>query len=403
MIWDLKNYQAWMEKCSYCSFCEATCPVFLADLLETHVARSRMKIIQNALLSSNLALTPRVHDIINRCLLCTKCQQTCPCGVPVDEIVISARHQLYHGKRKNMAKRFLMRKIMEKRGVKGLLKQLEPLAKAMGFSPKEIPPIPAKSFADLYQGTYSTKGQARSKVAYFVGCATNTIYPDTGDAVMKVLQQNNIEVTLPEKLVCCGIPALVEGDLKTAREMMHSNITILAALEVDAIISDCTSCVMVLKDKLLKVIGIDDPLRSQAETVAAKIQEVSLYLNTIGLSQQPSALNCQYTYHVPCHSSWSPDISEAPRQLISEIPGTDLVEMEDADKCCGAAGTFFTEYQELSQKIQAPKLDNIKNTGVNTVVTPCPSCRFYLKAGLKENQEVIHPIAFLAKAYALEA
>ncbi|MCP4753821.1 MAG: (Fe-S)-binding protein [Proteobacteria bacterium] len=403
MIADLNKYKELMETCSHCAFCEATCPVFLEDLLETHLARSRMEIIKASMLDGTLSVTPRVKEIVDRCLLCSNCKQTCPASIPIDEIVISARYRLYEGKRTHAAKRFFMQRIMGKRGVKGLFKRAVSLAGTVGMGPKEMPPLPKKSFDDLYRGTYRPQDKARAKVAYFVGCATNSFYPDTGDAVMKVLLRNGIEVVVPDGLVCCGIPALGEGDIPTAHDMMRKNVALLSKLEVDAIVTDCTSCGLTLKERVLKVIDANDPLRSKAEAVAAKIREVTDFLNTVGLTDKPSDLAGQYTYHVPCHGNWTPTLNEAPRELLARIPQADLVEMENAERCCGAGGTFFMEYEELAGNIRSHKLEAIKETRVDTVVTQCPSCRTYLKAALEKDQTVMHPVSLLAKAYGFDS
>lgn len=108
---------------------------------------------------------------------------------------------------------------MENRGIEGMMGKLGSIAKTVGV--KELPAIPEKPFEDMFKGTSIPKGKKRGRVAYYVGCATNSIYPETGEAVMKVLFENGIEVVIPDGLVCCGIPALGEGDLKTAREMMQ--------------------------------------------------------------------------------------------------------------------------------------------------------------------------------------
>ncbi|MFH2129686.1 MAG: (Fe-S)-binding protein [bacterium] len=402
MLTDLTSYEDLMDKCSSCSFCEATCPVFRADLLETHVARARMLIIREALVNKSLPVSKRVHEIVNRCLLCSNCKQTCPAAVPVNEIVIAARYELYKGKRMNLPRRMLLKQIMENRGVTGLLKKAESLAKLAGISPREIPKIPERSFADLYQGTYAPKGEIRAKALYFVGCGTNTLYPDTGDAVMKVLAHNGIEVTIPEGLVCCGIPSLAEGDIETARRMMETNISLLADTGADVILTDCTSCGLTFKEKLLKVIPADDPLYEKAVAVSGKIREVTDYLNQVGLVPDSLSLDRTYTYHVPCHGNWTPTLNEAPRELLSTIGQAERVELENPDTCCGAGGAFFIDFKELSQKIRAPKLEDIANTGVDLVVTQCPSCRSYLGSALGEAQRVVHPITLLAMAYGFE-
>ena len=114
---DFTIYTESMEKCSHCSYCEATCPVFLEDLLETHVARARMELIKAVMVDEVMPVTDRFKEIVDRCLLCTNCRQTCPANVPIDDIVIAARHKLYNGKRMGMIKRKLLKQIMENRGI----------------------------------------------------------------------------------------------------------------------------------------------------------------------------------------------------------------------------------------------------------------------------------------------
>jgi glycolate oxidase iron-sulfur subunit len=109
-----------------------------------------------------------------------------------------------------------------------------------------MPPLASKSFDKLYSGTIKAGGQTRKRVAYFVGCGTNFMFPDTGVATVKVLTRNGIEVIIPEGQVCCGIPSMAEGDIKSVREMVKTNVKIFSGLEVDAIVTDCTSCGMIV-------------------------------------------------------------------------------------------------------------------------------------------------------------
>ena len=395
---DIKAYEDLMAKCSHCQFCQATCPVFLEDLVETHVARARMGLIQASLLEGSLPVSQRIRDIVDRCLLCTNCTQTCPGGVPVDEIVVAARYQIYGGKRQGTAKRYLMRKIMNKRGFGGLLGKTISLAQRIGWSSKDLPSLALKPFKARYRGRIAPEGEPRAKVAYYVGCATNALYPDTGADVVRVLTHNGIEVVIPDGLACCGIPALAEGDLDTVHEMVRTNVDILEKQEVDAIVTDCTACGMMFKVKAAKAFPENDPMRARIDAVAGKIWEVTDYLNHVGVLAEPSPLAEQYTYHVPCHRGWTQTINDAPRELLAQVPEARLIEMDDPEKCCGAGGVFFMEFRDLSEDIRSHKLEDIGRTGVKTVLTQCPACRLYIGSQLKD-ETVMHPVSFLARAY----
>jgi glycolate oxidase iron-sulfur subunit len=289
---------------------------------------------------------------------------------------------------------------MNQRGMRGLLGIAGSVAHKMGWTPEELPTPASKPFAKKFKGRIPAKGEARARVAYFVGCATNTLYPDTGKAVVNVLAHNNIEVHIPEGFVCCGMPALAEGDLALVQEMMRKNVPILAGCEVDAVVTDCTSCGLMFRAKAAKTLPDDDPLRPQAEALAEKVWEVTDYLNQIGLSIEPPSLSESYTYHIPCHRGWTPTVDDAPRSLMGRVPEARLIELEDPDKCCGAGGTFYMDFKELATEIRARKLADIRQRGAQTVLTQCPACRSFLGTRLDDCQ-VTHPIALLAKAYGI--
>ncbi len=395
----LTDFNDLINKCSQCNYCQATCPVYLEDMLESFLPRNRIHVIQEAMINKSMPLSQRGQEIIDRCLLCTNCVQTCSSQVPIDEIVIAARFYSNQNKSRigNM-KNLIMGKLLTQRGFTGMMSKAGALVQKIAFGSKEMPALASKAFDKIYSGTISPQGKVRGRVAYFVGCGTNFMYPDTGVATVKVLIHNGIEVIIPAGQVCCGIPSLSEGDSKSAEEMIRTNIKTFTAMNVDAILTDCTSCGMMFKEKFAKILPADDPLQEKAQAISAKVWEVTDYLNTIGLIKQPSAVSQSYTYHVPCHRGWSSTVRNAPRHLLAQIPQATLVEMEYSERCCGAAGTFFIDHRDLSTSIRSHKIDDIIATDAEMVVTQCPVCRFYLSAGLTE-QVVLHPVGLLAKAY----
>jgi len=401
LIGDLEYYRELVEKCSHCALCEAVCPVYLEDMLETHVARARVDIIYQTLYKKSMPVTPRVREIIGRCLLCTSCTRDCGAAVPVHEIIITARAALYNGRKRDPLRSYFTRSMMEKRGIKGFPALMLAGAQKLHVAPQGFPGVSLRTFDSLYRGSYLPGGKKRAKVAYFTGCATNTMDVETGISVMKVLAHNGIEVVIPDKLMCCGIPALGEGDIGTVRRMVRSNIAILAGLDVDAIVVDCTSCGMMLRSEAIKILPAEDPLQAKAVVLSAKVFEVTDYLDTIGLAVEPGPLAESYTYHMPCHRGWTPTLSDAPLQLLSKIPGLKYKAMEEPGKCCGAGGAFFMQYSDLSRGIRRRKLADISGSGADVLISQCPGCRSYLSAGLGKSWKTVHPITLLCRAYGL--
>lgn len=398
MTYELSSFTEQMDKCSHCAFCQATCPVFLEDLVETHMPRARMNLAKAALVDKSINQTKRLEQIIDRCLLCGNCVRTCPAAVPVNDIVIAARKQLYKGKRKNIFERNFLNSFMANRGMDFFHRAAFSIAKKAGKIPDGALSSKSKKFCDEFCGTFPAKGKKRARVAYYVGCATNSTYLQTGRAVLNVFAKNGIEVIVPEGLICCGAPALAEGDIDTAYNMALHNVKILADLDVDAIVTDCTTCGLMLKENAIKLAPFDTPLMEKAMAVAAKTWETTDYLNNLGLGAIFGPLNTKITYHVPCHGQWSPTLADAPRDLAQKVPETTLVEMDEPESCCGAGGAFFLDNFKLSSGIREKKMSQIARTKATAVLTQCPACRGFIMAGAPD-VNVMHPMDFLAQAY----
>lgn len=393
----LENYQDIINKCSHCGYCQATCPVYLEDLLESQVARNRLNLINQVLILKTMPSSQRFKEILDRCLLCTNCTQTCSSKVPVAEIIIAARAEAGKSTLGGL-KSFVVSKMLQQRGLTGLMGKAGSLVQKMGVAAREMPQLASKPFNKIHSGTIPAQGEQRGRVAYFVGCGTNFLFPDTGVATVQVLTRNGWEVVIPAGQVCCGIPAIAEGDLAAARDMVVTNLNLFDLENVDAVITDCTSCGMMIKEKFSKMLEAEDPLQEKAQAWADKIYEITDFLQQQGLTNTPTALNACFTYHVPCHRGWSPTVVDAPRELLGNLPGAELRELPDPEKCCGAAGTFFMEHRDLSESIRSHRVEQIEASEVQTVITQCPVCRFYLSAGLK-HQQVTHPVIMLAQAY----
>ncbi|MBI9076070.1 MAG: (Fe-S)-binding protein [Desulfatibacillum sp.] len=398
MSFELNDFEEMMAKCSYCAFCQATCPVFLQDLLETHMPRARMSLAKACLVENTIPRTKHLEEILDRCLLCGNCERTCPAGIKVNDIVVAARKSMYKGKRKTFLERNFLNSFMQKRGMDWLHRTAFAVAKKIGRVPDGILNPRAQTFSKQFTGVFPAKGEKRATVAYFVGCATNSSYVETGKALLNVFTKNGIEVIVPEGLLCCGMPAIVEGDTETAYNMFMHNVRIFHKMEVDAVVTDCTTCGLMFKENGAKLAPAGTPLLEKVQGVAAKMWEATDYLNHLGLVDPPNQLDTKFTYHVPCHRAWSPTLAEAPRDVARQVPGAELCEMAEPESCCGAGGTFFVQHEELSGGIRGKKKAMIEDTGANTILTQCPACRGYLAAGCEE-KVVMHPLDFLAQAY----
>jgi len=108
------------------------------------------------------------------------------------------------------------------------------------------------------------------------------------------------------------------------------------------------------------------------------------------------------TYHDPCHLNRGQGISKEPREILKSIPGVEMIEMKEAGRCCGMAGSFSLVHPDLSAQISDRKTSDITQTLTDTVATGCPACRLQLQSGLENagvDEEVLHTIQILAESY----
>lgn len=394
----LEQYREALERCSQCGYCQASCPVFSQELLESYTARGRTLLIKAALLDKALPLGKRTKEIVANCLLCGACAHTCPGGLPLDEMTVAARGLLRPGGPAASLRRSLHRRLMEQRGHPGSLGKLGPLGKTLGLAPADLPQPAARPFLADQPLVLRPSGQARARVAWFVGCAANSLHLDTAQAVRKVLLANGVEVALPEGMACCGLPALAQGELELAQDLARRNIAALAAQEVDAVVTECTSCVLMLRDKMSRLFEPESPEARAAERLAPKVMEVGAFLHKLGLSQAPRECGVSYTLHQPCHAAGFAQQVQAGLALLEQVPEAGYRPMADPAACCGAGGDFFLKNPALSQGVRRSKLEQIEQSRAEMVVTPCPACRHYLGLALGPDK-VKHPLAILAGAY----
>ncbi len=236
--------------------------------------------------------------------------------------------------------------------------------------------------------------RAAKRVAYFVGCATNLLYPETGRATVDALARSGVDVVVPRGQTCCGTPVFNSGDFETARAMARRNIRLLRATGADAVVTGCGSCGLTLKREYEQMLGLDGgvglPVFDFAEFLAyrgfdAGSAELAADASEAGGRSRDHAdagaapPKVRVTYHDPCHLSRGQGIRDEPRQLLRALPWVEFVEMRDADRCCGSGGTFSLSHYDISKQIGARKVAAIRDAEVDVVVTECPSCVMQLR------------------------
>jgi glycolate oxidase iron-sulfur subunit len=226
------------------------------------------------------------------------------------------------------------------------------------------------------------------------------MYPNVSRNTVKILAHQGFDVLTPKDAKCCGAPHLSEGDRDTARALAMFNLDLFLQQEVEWIVTDCAGCGAALKQ-------YEELLEGPAEyeklaRFRSKLRDISEFLAEVGLrTDELQEVTATVTYHEPCHLCHAQGISRQPRELLKQIPGIELREMNEASWCCGSAATWGLKYSRESQQVLDRKLANVAATGAQLLVTANPGCQLQLSWGLREAgmpQQVVHLMELLGRA-----
>lgn len=407
-----------LERCNKCGFCTAVCPTFQATGMETQVTRGRVSLLQDVR-AGTLTLAEAAISF-DTCLLCEACLSVCPPKVDIGALVSAARGQLRAEQGIHPVERFVLRTVLpwprllrlateagalaDRLGLRAVAGRLGLLKGTLGRAARVGPRLAlkgARSAIGTFHQPSATKPRAR--VAYYITCIKDAVYPDVARAAVAVLRANDVEVVLPQ-VSCCGLPHHSAGDLQGMKQQARRNLAALADLDVDAIILDDGSCTAHLLH--LPEILAGDPEEETARRVAAKIRDLAVFLEELGPAPM-GALNARVTWHDSCshkHGIQSARAgqhpTEAARRLIRRIPGITFVEAPPSTECCGGAGAIMIKQPETSDLVLEQKFAALDSTQPDYIVASAPSCVMQLQRGARERGSAAR-VVFLAELLAL--
>jgi glycolate oxidase iron-sulfur subunit len=263
-----------------------------------------------------------------------------------------------------------------------------------------VPRVPASEGLKTVKRALKKIAKPRYNAAYFLGCYAPNFAPERAAATIRVLNKNRVEVSVPD-FACCGLPAAGYGDTESARDLARKNIDMASKMKVDAVVTPCASCSSFLKD-YAKLLAEDPEWADKAKEFAGKVKDISEFLVDIGLNTEMGELKRKVTFHDPCHLAHYQKITDQPRTILKSIPGVEFVEMNEADMCCGAAGSYAFKNYDLSQKVLERKMGNVTRTGADTLVSSCPACIMQLACGASQQKlpvSVLEIVELLDEAY----
>jgi glycolate oxidase iron-sulfur subunit len=404
--------------CIRCGLCLVACPTYREHLTETASPRGRVALARMAL-EGRLQLSPNFMDQMYSCFACKACSEICPVGIHPDELALSMRHvqeqiapaawkgPLFSGlvsHARRMEAATLPLRLYEGLGVRRLARLLR-LERVLPGRIRDweamLPRVPRRPLRRVLPEIAEANGQERYRVGFFLGCAQSLLFADQSAATVRVLARNGCAVIAPSDVECCGMPARGYGRLDLVERHARRNIAVFERYQVDVIVSDCATCGSTLKE-YGSLLAADPEWAPRAEAFRRKVRDVSEFLAEIPLRRPTGRVPKRVTYHDPCHLRRGQRVWKQPRSLLAKIDGLELVELPEADWCCGSAGSQLITHYETSLRVLNRKLDNIADTGCEVVASGCPGCRMQLNAGIERrglDVQVVHPVELLDEAY----
>lgn len=447
-----------MRQCIHCGFCLPTCPTYAVLGVEMDSPRGRIYQMQ-AVAEGRLAITDDFIEHMNCCLGCRACETACPSGVQFGKLIEAAREQIQldtpdvafqegadsHGSDEydslmsptetpvlnsfvaKAIRRFFFDIMLPSRLVLTLVfaglklyqrSGLQALVHNIGLfdAINNLPtPLQGKlkvpeALMDVATGPIVPQplpeiipalGTRRYRVGFISGCMMDQVFRNVNEATIRVLAANGCEVLTPVQQGCCGALHVHGGEAERGRALARHNIDVFEHYNCDAIIINSAGCGSTLKE-YYHLLRDDSIYAARAEAFSKKVKDVSEFLASIELNKNMGNITYTVAYHDACHLAHGQKIKQQPRQLLKTIPGLTMVDLKEADWCCGSAGIYNITNQEMGAQLLERKINNIAATNATIIATGNPGCTMQIAMGIRQRglpMQVMHPIQLLDEAY----
>ena len=416
-------------RCIRCAACADVCPPYavVGGHVFGHIYSGAIGLVNTAFHHGlDAAAGPQ-----GLCVSCNACATVCPVGIPLPQQILQVRSMVVEEKGAPAPMKIGMELWANPRlagaamraaavasaplrdgqftRVRRVHADLVPAVRRL-TSWRTLPAVPTRPARDRLRDRTPYAGQqlesaARGlRVAYFIQCITDRLFPRMAVSVVRVLEACGVEVVVPEEQHCCGLPALDAGMLSPARKMAKQTIETLEDLKVDYIVTGGASCAIAMLHDYERLFENEPLWQVRAQALSERVLDYTTFMDSVA-QLRPGALSvanspfAPVTYHNFCQSANVLGLQDAPRRLITEVLGLELREMEESSVCCGFGGSTSITRPEVAEHILARKLENVLKTGARTVVTDNPGCIMHLRGGIDSQKlpvRVLHTAELLA-------
>lgn len=232
-----------------------------------------------------------------------------------------------------------------------------------------------------------------STVQFFITCLTDSFFPQTGEAVVEILHRLGIDVEFAPNQTCCGQPQFNAGLRKDARTIAEHTIRVFEKTTGE-IVTPSGSCAHQFRHNYLELFEGDQDWYPRAESLSKRVFEFTEYLvDKLNVTDVGAEWNGLLTYHPSCHTLRGINVDRQPRTLLQNVKGATLVDLPNAQECCGFGGVMSAEHPELSAEWLKRKIKNLEATNSPTLVVTDAGCLMHIAGGLHrqgKSQRVVH-------------
>ncbi len=383
--------------CIRCGFCLEACPTYTETGLETESPRGRIYLVRSALEGSIGWGEEEVGKHLDLCLGCRACETACPSGVEYGRILELAREEIER-RRPSRAEKWLLSGITRPRLLKLQLAlgRLLPgkglprvLSRLLTRERPEVERPRAQRPSAWPPPAEASLPPVKGEVYLLEGCAMSVLFPRVHEATRRLLRRLGFAVR-ESGAGCCGALHAHQGLSGKASRMAAR---LAAAMPGDArLIVNSAGCGSFLKQHAPAA------LRERVEDVSEVLSREGL----AGLLGESKGVRARATYHDACHLAHGQGIREAPRSLLRAIPGLELVELQEADTCCGSAGVYNVLQPGMARRLLERKWRNVEATGASIVAMGNPGCHAWIEQAAREKGSdvlVLHTAELLEASF----
>ncbi|MFD9127680.1 (Fe-S)-binding protein [Kitasatospora sp. NPDC059571] len=228
------------------------------------------------------------------------------------------------------------------------------------------------------------------RIALFITCFNDTMFPGTGRAVVEVLERLGHRVDFPQEQTCCGQMHFNTGYRPDAVPLVERFARVFGTY--DAVVTPSASCAGMVRENhpvLAEEYG-PDRLRREVSELVPRVYEFTEFLtDVLGVTDVGATFPHRVAYHPTCHSLRGLRLADRPQRLLSAVKGLELVDLPAADSCCGFGGTFAVKNADTSAAMLADKTDGVRASGAQVLCAADNSCLLHIGGGLSRQGSAV--------------